>query len=120
DAQDQARIAETRRLAAQASEKRANAARDQADGLISYMLHDLRDKLQPIGRLDVLDPVAKKAKEYLDGLPKELVTASRLEQQADILGNLGDLRVAQGKLPDALEAYQEYLAIMKRLVEQDK
>jgi len=119
-AQQQARIAETRRLAAQASEKEANEARSQADGLIEFMLHDLRDKLQPIGRLDVLDPVAKKAKEYLDRLPKELVTASRLEQQADILGNLGDIRVAQGKLPEALEAYQEYLAIMKRLVEQDK
>jgi class 3 adenylate cyclase/tetratricopeptide (TPR) repeat protein len=119
-AQEQAQIAETRRLAAQASEKNANDARSQADGLIDFMLHDLRDKLQSMGRLDVLDPVAKKAKEYLDGLPKELVTAPRLEQQANILGNLGDIRVAQGKLPEALEAYHEYLSIMKRLVEQDK
>jgi serine/threonine protein kinase len=119
-AQQQARIAETRRLAAQASEKKADDARSQADGLIDFMLHDLRDRLQSIGRLDVLDPVAKKAKDYLDGLPKDLVTASRLAQQADILGNLGDLRVAQGKLPEALQAYHDYLAITKRLVAQDK
>jgi class 3 adenylate cyclase/tetratricopeptide (TPR) repeat protein/tRNA A-37 threonylcarbamoyl transferase component Bud32 len=119
-AQQQARIAERRRLDAQTSEKEANDVRSQADGLIDFMLHDLRDKLQSIGRLDVLDPVAKKAKEYLDRLPKELVTAPRLGQQADILGNLGDLRVAQGKLPEALEACEEYMAIMKRLVEQDK
>jgi hypothetical protein len=39
-------------------------------------------------------------------LPKELVTAFRLERQADIVGNLGDIRVAQGKLPEALEDYQ--------------
>jgi eukaryotic-like serine/threonine-protein kinase len=64
-AEEQARIAETRRLAAQTSEKKANAARDQADGLINFMLYDLRDKLEPIGRLDVLDDVAKKAKGYL-------------------------------------------------------
>ena len=32
--------------------------------------HHLRDKLEPIGRLDVLDDVAKKAKESLDRLPK--------------------------------------------------
>jgi class 3 adenylate cyclase/tetratricopeptide (TPR) repeat protein len=119
-AQEQARIAENRRLAAQTSERNANDARDQADGLIDFMLHDLRDKLQSIGRLDVLDDVAQKAKEYLDRLPKELVTPSRLKQQAAMLGNLGDVRVAQGKLTEALEAYQEYLSIMKRLVEQDR
>jgi tetratricopeptide (TPR) repeat protein len=100
--------------------KAAEYARDQADGLINFMLHDLRDKLQPVGRLDVLDDVAKMAKKYLDSLPKELVTASRLEQQGALLGNLGDLRVAQGKLPEALDAYQQKLAISKRLAEQDK
>jgi hypothetical protein len=67
------------------------------------MLHDLRDKLQPIGRLDALDDVAKNAKEYLDRLPKELMNPSRLSQQADLLNNLGDVLVAQGKLPEALD-----------------
>jgi tetratricopeptide (TPR) repeat protein/class 3 adenylate cyclase/tRNA A-37 threonylcarbamoyl transferase component Bud32 len=119
-AQEQARIAETRRLAAQAAEKNANDARDQADGLIDFMLYDLRDKLKPLGRLDVLDDVAKKAKEYLDGLPKELMTTSRLQQQANMLDNLGDVRVAQGKLQDALNAYQQALALAHRLAEQDQ
>jgi hypothetical protein len=36
-AEEQARIAETRRLAAQTSEKKANDARDQADGLIESL-----------------------------------------------------------------------------------
>jgi serine/threonine-protein kinase len=120
EAQAQARLAEDRRIAAQNSEKQANDARDQADRLINFMLYDLRDKLEPIGRLDVLDDVAKKAKEYLDRLPKELVTASRLRQQATMLNNLGDVLVAQGKLPEALDAYQNGLAIAKRLAEQDK
>ena len=62
-AQEQPRIAETRRLAVQASEKQAKDARDQADGLINYILHDMRYKLVSIGQLDVLDDVAKKAKE---------------------------------------------------------
>jgi serine/threonine-protein kinase len=119
-AQEQAQIAETRRLAAQTSEKKANDARDQADGLINFMLHDLRDKLEPIGRLDVLDDVAKKAKEYLDGLSKELVTESRQGQQAEMLVNLGDVRVAQGKLREALAAYEQSLAIAKRLANGDK
>jgi tetratricopeptide (TPR) repeat protein len=116
-AADQEKIA---RQNAEESSKAANDARDQADGLITFMLHDLRDKLKPIGRLDILDDVAKKAKEYLDRLPTELVTASRLEQQTGMLDNLGDVRVAQRKLQDALDAYQQGLAIAKRLADQDK
>jgi tetratricopeptide (TPR) repeat protein len=112
--------AENEAKLAQKQTKAADDARDQADGLINFMLHDLRDKLQPIGRLDALDDVAKKAKEYLDGLPKELITTSRLKQQADLLRNLGEVLVAQGKLAEALDAYQRDLAIAKRLAEQDK
>jgi tetratricopeptide (TPR) repeat protein len=119
-AHEQARIAKTRRLDAQTSEKKANDARDQADGLINFMLYDLRDKLEPLGRLDVLDDVAKKAKEYLDRLPKEPVTTSRLEEQAAMLDNIGNVLVAQGKLQDALDAYQQGLAIVKHLADQNK
>src|SRR5271166_6056650 len=114
-AKEQARIATTQRLAAQSSEKKANDARDQADGLINFMLYNLRDKLEPIGRLDVLDDVAKKAKEYLDSLPKELVTASRLEQQADmlvirLLNNSDSFIFAKGCLPGSLDLSQDLLS----------
>jgi hypothetical protein len=67
-AQEQARIAETRRLDAQASEKKANDAR--ADRLNKFMLVDLRDKLIPIGRLNILDDVVKEVQDYLQHLPK--------------------------------------------------
>jgi tetratricopeptide (TPR) repeat protein len=112
--------ANAHRLAAESSAKQANEMREQAEGLINFMLLYLRDKLEPIGRLDLLDDVAKKAKKYLDTLPKELVTAARLEQQTGMLENLGDVRVAQGKLQEALDAYQQGLAIAKRLAEEDK
>ncbi len=148
--------AENRKEAAQVSEKKANDARDQADGLINFMLYNLRDKLVPIGRSDVLNDVARKAKEYLERLPIELVNASRQHQRASMLNNLGDILVtqgeakpgnrqapgranagwqralsvsyhkvgevlvAQGRIQEALEAYQQDLAIAKRLAEQDK
>jgi tetratricopeptide (TPR) repeat protein len=76
--------------------------------------------LEPIGRLDVLDDVATKAKEYFDRLPKELLTAPRLKQQTGMFDNLGEVLEAQGKLQDALDAYRQGLAISKLLVEQDK
>ena len=37
-----------------------------------------------------------------------------------MLNNLGDVLVTQGKLQEALDAYQQSLAIAKRLAEQDK
>jgi tetratricopeptide (TPR) repeat protein len=119
-AEEQARIANTQRLAAQSSEKNANDARVQADGLINFMLTDLSNKLRPIGRLDLLNDVAKSAKKYLDGLPKELVNAARQRQQSVTLNDLGDVLSAQGKLPEALEVYKQSLAIKKSLTEQDK
>jgi hypothetical protein len=78
--------AEKRKEAAQVSEKKANDARDQADGLINFMLYDLRDKLVPIGRLDVLNDVARKAKEYLARLLANpvLPKASRYWSRANV------------------------------------
>jgi hypothetical protein len=66
---------------------------------------------------NVLDDVAKKEKEYLDRLPKELGNrvASIIKEQTGMLDNFGDVRVAQGKLQDALDAYQQGLAIAKRM-----
>jgi tetratricopeptide (TPR) repeat protein len=81
---------------------------------------DLLQSGLPLAEGEKLDDVAKKAKEYFDRLPKELMTPSRLSQQADLLNNLGDVLVAQGKLPEALEVYQQGLAIARHLIEQDK
>src|SRR5260221_664305 len=84
------------------------------------MLFDLRDKLQPIGRLNILDDVTKKAKEYLERLPKDLLSTQRLQEQNVMLRNLGDVLVLQGKLQEAMDVYRQGLATAKRLTEQDK
>jgi tetratricopeptide (TPR) repeat protein len=118
-AHEAARIANAQRLAAQSSAKEANDARDQADGLINFMLDDLRKKLLPIGRLSILDVLVKKAKEYLDGLPKDLLTMQRLREQEAMLRNLGDVLVLQGKLQEAMNIYQQGLAIAKQLIDRD-
>ena len=57
----------------------ARRQRMQAEGLIEFMLRDLRKKLQPMGRLDVLDAVGAKALDYY-----ALQNAARLD--ADSLG----------------------------------
>lgn len=42
----------------------AEKARDESEGLIEFMLFDLRDKLEPIGRLDLLDSVNQHVNNY--------------------------------------------------------
>jgi serine/threonine protein kinase/tetratricopeptide (TPR) repeat protein len=116
----QYRRAEQAKVAAQIAQKQANSARDQGDRLINFMLYDLRDKLKPIGRLDVLDDVAKKAQEYLGSLPKEPVTAARLKQQIAMFDSLGDVLDGRGKLQDAMQAYQQGLTLAELLTQQDK
>ena len=59
-------------------------ARDQrreAEGLVGFMLGDLRAKLEPVGRLDVLDAVGARALEYFEGQDKEDLGDAALAQR---------------------------------------
>jgi len=44
----------------------AETARGEAEGLVEYMIKDLKVKLEPVGRLDLLKGVGEKAVEYYD------------------------------------------------------
>ena len=43
----------------------------QAEDLIDFMLGDLRAKLDPVGRLDVLDDVGRQALAYFASVPQD-------------------------------------------------
>lgn len=49
------------------AKQEAEMRRTEAEGLIEYMLTDLRSKLEPVGRLDILGDVASQAIQYYDG-----------------------------------------------------
>ena len=62
-----------------------DAARDQrreAEGLVGFMLGDLRAKLEPIGRLDSLDAVGARALEYFEKQDKEELSEEALTQRS--------------------------------------
>ncbi|WP_295386374.1 tetratricopeptide repeat protein [uncultured Thiodictyon sp.] len=101
------------------AERVATLARGQAEDLINYMLFDLRDKLEPIGRLELLDGVSRKAAEYFEKLPADRVSADSERKRGVALHNVGAVRRAQGDLAGALTAYQAGLAIFERLARQD-
>lgn len=88
-------------------------ARDQrreAEGLIEFMLGDLRQKLEPVGRLDVLDAVGAKALAYYEGQNKASLTDDSLAQRSKALTLMGQIAASRGDLDGALRRYREALA----------
>ena len=88
-------------------------ARDQrreAEGLIEFMLGDLRQKLEPVGRLDVLDSVGARALAYYEGQDKQSLTDDALAQRSKALTLMGEIAASRGDLNGALRRYREALA----------
>ena len=97
----------------------AQQRRGQAEDLIDFMMNDLHRKLEPIGRLEVLDAAADRAMAYMSTLRPEMMTAGELAQNATALDHLGEVRMAQGKLPEALKAFEQALVIAQTAVRKE-
>ena len=85
-------------------------ARDQrreADGLVGFMLGDLRQKLEPIGRLDVLDSVGARALAYYEKQNKSDLSDEALAQRSKALTLMGEMAQTRGDLDAALARYRE-------------
>jgi tetratricopeptide (TPR) repeat protein len=97
----------------------AEVRRDQAEGLIDFMLNDLREKLEPIGRLDVLGDVGDQATAYFGSLPESEFTEDELLSRSQALYQLGAVRLDEGSSDDAETAFRESLRLSKALVDRD-
>ena len=90
-----------------------DAARDQrrkAETLVSFMLGDLRQKLEPIGKLDALDGVGSRALEYYQGQDKSDLSDDALAQRSKALTLMGEVANLRGDLDGALGRYREAMA----------
>jgi tetratricopeptide (TPR) repeat protein len=114
----QSRRAERAKVAADKAARQANVARNDAGKLINYMTTDLRDKLKPIGRLDLLDDVNRRVLDYYASLGNEN-NPDILSQWSVALANSGDIKKDRGDLPGALKSYNESLLIRERLAHKD-
>ncbi|HWW60943.1 MAG TPA: protein kinase, partial [Thermoanaerobaculia bacterium] len=97
------------RAVAEDARREAELRRGQAENLMSFMVGDLRTKLEPVGRLDVLDDVAARVLQYSSSLNPEFMSTEELTRNAKALSQLGEVRIAQGRLDDAGKAFQQAL-----------
>ena len=97
----------------------ADARREQAEGVLDFMLTDLREKLEPLGRLDIMEGVGQQAMSYFATLPTESFSEGELLSRSQALYQLGSVRLDQGDLPAADSAFQESLRLAADLSARD-
>lgn len=89
-----------------------DAARDQrreAEGLIGFMLGDLRSKLEPVGRLDALDGVGERVLDYYRKQDMSDLSDAALLQRSRALSLMGEIANASEDSAGALRQYQAAL-----------
>ena len=90
-----------------------DAARDQrreAEGLVSYMLGDLRGKLEPIGRLDALDGVGSRILNYYSQQDASELSDPGLMQRSQALNLMAGVAYQRGNLDQAEGLYKQAAA----------
>ncbi len=89
-------------LLAEEQRIRAEKSRQHAEELINFMLFDLKDSLQKLGRLDLLDTVASRSLKYFESLPEAELSEESIRNRGVALHNIGDVLKAKGDLIGAL------------------
>ncbi len=90
----------------------AVAARVQAEDLVGFLMEDLSRELQPIGKLDLLEQVARKTLDYYEKAPPESAGEAAFRRGrayyavADVLDQSGDLAAALEAAKAAREIHQ--------------
>ncbi len=100
-------VAITSRNAAIAARTEAEFQRAEADGLIEFMLTDLRKRLDAVGRLDALDVVGQRALKYYAGQKPSYLDATALGRRSRALHLVGEVRNLRGDSESALVAFRQ-------------
>lgn len=94
--------------------------RAEADGLIEFMLTDLRQKLEPVGRLEIFDVVGQRALAYYAGQDLAALDANALGRRARALHLVGEVRELRGDTEGALGSFTEAERTTAELLARDR
>ncbi len=101
------------------SRRDADAQRRHAEGLVEFMLGDLRRKLEPDGKLATLDAVGKEALAYYAAQKPESLDADALARRARALQQIGEVYNLRGQLDDALGVFRQAADTTAELLERE-
>jgi eukaryotic-like serine/threonine-protein kinase len=103
-------ITSTLAVAAFQARDEARDQRRQAEGLIEFMVGDLRAKLEPIGKLDVLDGVGSKVLDYYKKQDATQLPDDALLQRSRALNLMAQVAYQRGNLDQSDALYRQALA----------
>ncbi len=121
-AQAARRDAEAERTRAETEQTRADTERGGAEGLVSFMLTELKPQLERVGRLDVMQGVAKHVEGYYNSLATRAKTLDRDEELRRIaaLQVLGDVFYSGGDSEASNRSYEQAIARATPLAAHDR
>ncbi|HNR78553.1 MAG TPA: tetratricopeptide repeat protein, partial [Parvularculaceae bacterium] len=94
----------------------ATHMRGEAEDLIEFMLTDLKDRLEPVGRLDVLEAVVARAMSYYAGQNPKSLDDDALARRAKAMMQLGTIDYRRNNLNNAQKAYESAEAATAELL----
>ena len=105
------------RAEAQAQETRtlAESARGEAEKLIVYLLDDFYLELEPVGRLDIVSALARRAVDYYAALPAALRSVETDRNRALALVRYGAALRNQSRLDESQKALSDAVDVLGRL-----
>ena len=95
----------------------AQRQRAHAEGLIEFMLTDLRKRLEPGGHLDLMDGAGRQALKYYEAQSPGALDAASLARRARALRLVGEIRLQRGDLNDALNSFEQASATTAELLD---
>jgi tetratricopeptide (TPR) repeat protein len=107
------------RNAARAAQAEAQFQRDEAQSLVEFMLTDLRQRLDAVGRLDVLESVGTRLSESYAKQELAKLDPDALGRRARVQLLLGEIENSRGNLDTALAQYQQAAATTAELLQRD-
>ncbi|MBY6204529.1 toll/interleukin-1 receptor domain-containing protein [Halomonas denitrificans] len=105
-----------RALAMQAA---AEVQRNQAEGLVEFMIGDLRHKLEEDVQIDVLADIATRAQDYYAVQLDLRMDDDALGRRARVLDLLGDLKMDFGQSEQAVELLRQSVEASAELLRRD-
>ncbi|MEO8455281.1 MAG: toll/interleukin-1 receptor domain-containing protein [Sphingomicrobium sp.] len=103
-------VTSTLSVVAVQSRNEAREQRREAEGLVGFMLGDLKDKLQPIGRLDALDGVGSRVLAYYQKQGTADLSDAALSQRSRALSLMAQVADSRGDADGSLRLYREAMA----------
>ncbi len=97
---------------ANVAKQQAQEAREAAENVLNFLVFDLRDKLEPLGRLDIIEMIQQRVNDYYEEMGIEGQSTRVLNRRAASYNSEGDRLIQQGLLDEAEKAYQRFLSLI--------